>query len=340
MAGVCGFLERRQAVKLASLRRGGRDGTLVVVNRRLTRAVPVPQIADTLQQALESWDRCAAQLEAVYAKLNTEEGEGFELDSLELVSPLPRTYQWLDGSAYLSHVKRVRKARGAELPENLLTDPLMYQGGGDSLMGPCDPVCLQNEAWGLDFEAEVGVITDDVPMGVTPAEAAVHIKLLVLINDLSLRNLIPAELAKGFGFLQGKPSSALSPVAVTIDELKPDWKDNKLHLPLRTGLNGIPFGEPDAGEGMQFDFSELVSHAAHTRQLTAGTLIGSGTVSNEDVSRGCSCLVEKRLLEIIEWGEAKTPFLRVGDRLRIEMLDRQGHSVFGAIEQEVIPCPN
>ncbi|MCU7842896.1 MAG: fumarylacetoacetate hydrolase family protein [Candidatus Thiodiazotropha sp. (ex Monitilora ramsayi)] len=325
-------------MKLATLRDGGRDGTLVVVDRSLNRAMPVPQIVDTLQRAIESWDRVAPQLEAVYENLNEDEREGFQLDSRELASPLPRTYQWLDGSAYLSHVERVRKARGAELPERLLTDPLMYQGGGDTLLGPRDPICLLNEDWGLDFESEVGVITDDVPMGVTPTEAAGHIKLMVLINDLSLRNLIPSELAKGFGFLQGKPSSSLSPVAVTPNELNTEWIDNKVHLPLRTWLNGECFGEPDAGEGMQFDFAELISHAAKTRRLSAGTLVGSGTVSNEDTGRGCSCLVEKRVLEIIESGEAKTPFLSVGDRVHIEMLDREGHSIFGAIEQEVIAC--
>ena len=327
-------------MKLATLREGGRDGTLVVVDRSLNRAMPVPQIVDTLQHAIESWDRVAPQLEAAYENLNEDEREGFQLDSHELASPLPRTYQWLDGSAYLSHVERVRKARGAELPERLLTDPLMYQGGGDTLLGPRDPICLLNGDWGLDFESEIGVITDDVPMGVTPTEAAGHIKLLVLINDLSLRNLIPSELAKGFGFLQGKPSSSLSPVAVTPNELITEWIDNKVHLPLRTWLNGECFGEPDAGEGMQFDFAELIGHAAHTRKLSAGTLVGSGTVSNADTGRGCSCLVEKRLLEIIESGEAKTPFLKVGDRVQIEMMDREGHSIFGAIEQEVIACPD
>ncbi|MEA2092934.1 MAG: fumarylacetoacetate hydrolase family protein [Pseudomonadota bacterium] len=324
-------------MKLATLREGGHDGTLVVVDREGSRAVAAS--VPTLQRALETWDRVAPRLEALYRMLNEDSGQGFMLDPARLAAPLPRTYQWLDGSAYLTHVERVRRARGAELPEQLLTDPLMYQGGGDTLLGPRDPICVADADWGPDFEAEVGVITDAVPMGVTSADAAGHIKLLVLVNDISLRNLIPAELAKGFGFLHGKPSSALSPVAVTPDELNGAWDGGKLHLPLLTHLNGQRFGDPDTGEDMQFDFPALISHAARTRRLTAGTLIGSGTVSNADTRRGCSCLVEKRVLEVIETGAAHTPFLQYGDRVRIEMLDREGHSVFGAIEQEVIPCP-
>jgi fumarylacetoacetate (FAA) hydrolase len=291
-----------------------------------------------LQQALENWETVAPQLSAVYRTLNDTPGSGFELLPDQLLAPLPRTYQWLDGSAYLSHVERVRKARGAELPEQLLTDPLMYQGGGDSLLGPREAICLGDEAWGLDFESEVGVICDDVPMGVTPVEAAGHIKLLVLINDVSLRNLIPSELAKGFGFLQGKPSSALSPFVVTPDELGDAWDGGKLHLPLLTWLNGERFGDPDAGEDMQFDFPTLLGHAARTRRLSAGTLLGSGTVSNADTARGCSCLVERRVLEIIATGEPSTPFLKYGDRIRIEMLNKKGESIFGAIEQEVVAC--
>lgn len=325
-------------MKLASIDQGGRDGTLVVVTANGQRAQAVPDIAATLQQALENWETAAPQLSAVYRALNDTPGSGFELLPDRLLAPLPRTYQWLDGSAYLSHVERVRKARGAELPEQLLSDPLMYQGGGDSLLGPRQAICLADEAWGLDFESEVGVICDDVPPGVTPAEAAGHIKLLVLINDVSLRNLIPAELAKGFGFLQGKPSSALSPFAVTPDELGNAWDGKKLHLPLLTWLNGERFGDPDAGEDMQFDFPTLLSHAARTRRLSAGTLLGSGTVSNADTARGCSCLVERRVLEIIATGEPGTPFLKYGDRVRIEMLDKKGESIFGAIEQEVVAC--
>jgi len=325
-------------MKLASLREG-RDGVLLVVDRALDRATPVTDIAPTLQRALEDWDRVAPRLETVYVALNDGGEQGFALDSDKLAAPLPRTYQWLDGSAYLTHVERVRKARGAELPEQLLTDPLMYQGGGDTLLGPRDPICLVDDNWGLDFEAEVGVITDDVPMGVSPETAGEHIRLFVLINDISLRGLIPPELAKGFGFLQGKPSSALSPVAVTPDELEDAWDGKKVHLPLVTDLNRAFFGNPDAGEDMHFDFPTLISHAARTRSLSAGTLIGSGTVSNSDIRRGCSCLLEKRVLEAIETGKPSTPFLKSGDRVRIEMLNTKGRSIFGYIEQAVRPCP-
>ena len=325
-------------MKLASLREG-RDGVLLVVDRALGRATAVTDIAPTLQRALEDWDRVAPRLDGVYAALNDGGEQGFALDPDELAAPLPRTYQWLDGSAYLTHVERVRKARGAELPEQLLTDPLMYQGGGDTLLGPRDPMCLVDDNWGLDFEAEVGVITDDVPLGVSPEIAGKRIRLLVLVNDISLRSLIPSELAKGFGFLQGKPSSALSPVAVTPDELEDAWDGKKIHLPLVTELNNAVFGNPDAGEDMQFDFPTLISHAARTRSLSAGTLIGSGTVSNADITRGCSCLLEKRVLEALETGKPSTPFLKSGDRLRIEMLDANGRSVFGYIEQAVRPCP-
>lgn len=326
-------------MKLASLKEGGRDGVLLVVDRDLKHAVAVSEIAPTLQQALEQWSQSQPQLEAVYEALNQGQLHGFAIDVKSLAAPLVRTYQWLDGSAYLSHVERVRKARGVELPDRLLTDPLMYQGGGDTLLGPRDPICLVDEAWGLDFESEVGVITDDVPMGVSAQAAARHIKLLVLINDISLRNLIPEELSKGFGFLHGKPSSALSPVAVTPDDLDGAWDGGRVHLPLVTYLNDEQFGYPDAGLDMQFDFPTLISHAACTRKLSAGTLIGSGTVSNADKGRGFSCLVEKRVLEIIESGKASTPFLRHGDRVRIEMFGGAGQSLFGAIEAEVIPCP-
>jgi fumarylacetoacetate (FAA) hydrolase len=324
-------------MKLASLKQGGRDGTLVVVSRDLSRAVIVDNVAAHLQGVLESWHSLAPQLADLYQALNYGKIKGFELDAAQLAAPLPRTYQWLDGSAYLPHVERVRKARGSELPEQLLTDPLMYQGGGDSLLGPRDTIPLGDESWGLDFESEIGVLTDDVPMGVSPAEAGTHIKLLVLINDVSLRELIPAELAKGFGFLQGKPSSALSPVAVTPDELGEAWDGARLNLPLLTMLNGELFGQPEAGQDMHFSFPELISHAAKTRRLSAGTLIGSGTVSNRDSRRGASCLVEKRVIEIVSKGKPETEYMKVGDRVRIEMRDRQGDSVFGAIEQEVVP---
>lgn len=325
-------------MKLASLKHGGRDGTLVVVDRKLSRAKTVPGIAHSLLTALENWNQLAPRLAETYQALNDNRELGFSLDINQLAAPLPRTFQWLDGSAYLPHVERVRRARGSELPEQLLTDPLMYQGAGDSLLGPQDPIALVDESWGLDFESEIGVLTDDVPLGVTPHEARSHIKLLVLINDVSLRELIPTELAKGFGFLHGKPSSALSPVAVTPEELGEAWDGDKLHLPLLTTLNGVRFGQPDAGRDMQFGFPKLISHAARTRVLSAGTLIGSGTVSNADTDCGCSCLVEKRVLEIINQGSAETAYLRFGDRLRIEMLNNQGESVFGAIDQRVIPC--
>lgn len=325
-------------MKLATLKAGGRDGTLVIVDRGLRWAAPVPAIARTLQGALDEWESVAAELEKVYGVLNRGEMEGFALQMEQLAAPLPRAYQWLDGSAYLSHVERVRKARGAEMPPGLWSDPLMYQGGSDHFLGPRDPICAADQAFGVDFEAEVAVITNDVPLGVTPAQARSHIKLLTLVNDISLRNLIPPELAKGFGFVQGKPASTLAPVAVTPDELGESWDGARIHLPLRTYWNGRLFGDPDAGADMQFDFPQLISHAARTRCLTAGTLIGSGTVSNADRTRGCSCIAERRVLEILDRGEAVTPFMGYGDRVRIEMRDNQGKSIFGAIEQEVRRC--
>lgn len=325
-------------MKLATLDSGSRDGTLMVVDRDLQWAVPVPQIANTLQEVLDEWASMAPKLENIYQSLNGGEIEGVALEVEQLAAPLRRAYQWLDGSAYLSHVERVRKARGAEMPPSLWTDPLMYQGGSDHFLGPQEPICVADDAFGVDFEAEVVVITDDVPLGVTPAQARSHIKLLTLVNDISLRNLIPSELAKGFGFVQGKPASALAPVVVTPDELGRAWDGAKVHLPLRTYWNGKLFGEPDAGEDMQFDFPQLISHAAKTRSLIAGTLIGSGTVSNVDWHRGYSCIVERRVMEIIEEGTAVTPFMSYGDRVRIEMQDSQGRSIFGAIEQEMRRC--
>ena len=323
-------------MKLASLKEGGRDGTLIVVSYDLANGITVPNIAPTLQFAIDNWNSVFSDLEAVYFDLNEGKLEDFPVNRNMLASPFPRAYQWLDGSAYLSHVERVRKARGAEIPENLFTDPLMYQGGSDIFMGPTDPIALQNPDWGLDFEAEVVVVTDDVPVGVAPGNAIDHIKLLMLVNDISLRNLIPKELAKGFGFLQGKPPSAFSPVAVTTDELGDAWSDGKLNLALSTHLNGKLFGSPNAGNDMQFNFPTLISHAAKTRALGAGTLIGSGTVSNNDSGNGFSCFVEKRVTEIIEAGEAKTPYLSIGDRICIEMLDHRGDSIFGSIEQKVV----
>lgn len=326
-------------MKLASLKAGGRDGTLIVVDRGLSAYRVASDIAPTLQKALDTWADTAPKLKAVYDELNRDTSKGENLSMSALASPLPRAYQWLDGSAYLSHVERVRKARGADMPSSFLVDPLMYQGGSDVFLGPWDTVTVQDESWGIDFEAEVAVITDDVPTGINAAAAGKHIKLVMLVNDVTLRNLIPAELAKGFGFLQGKPPSAFSPVAVTPDELGDAWRDNKVHLPLRVYFNDALFGDPNGGQDMQFDFGALIIHAAKTRPLGAGTIIGSGTVSNADLKRGCACLVEKRVIEVIGEGEAKTPFMRYGDRIRIEMLDGQGHSIFGAIRQTVQACP-
>ncbi|WP_043310768.1 fumarylacetoacetate hydrolase family protein [Pseudomonas sp. ML96] len=322
-------------MKLASLNLG-RDGELVVVSRDLARAVKVPQISATLQAALDDWEVKRPLLESVYQRLN--DGlidEAFFFDQADCHSPLPRAYHWADGSAYVNHVELVRKARGAEMPESFWHDPLMYQGGADSFIPPHAPIQMADEAWGIDLEAEIAVITDDVPMGATAAQAAEHIQLLLLVNDVSLRNLIPGELAKGFGFYQSKPSSSFSPVAVTPDELGEAWKDGKVQRPLLSHINGALFGQPHAGTDMTFNFPTLVAHAAKTRPLGAGTIIGSGTVSNYDRSAGSSCLAEKRMLEIIEQGEAKTPFLKFGDRVRIEMFDAAGQSIFGAIDQAV-----
>jgi fumarylacetoacetate (FAA) hydrolase len=324
-------------MKLGSLKEGGRDGTLIVVDRSLKRAVKAPDIAATFQQALDNWQETEAKLQEAYAALNNDPGlpGSFDLNETLPASPLPRAYQWVDGSAYVNHVELVRKARGAKMPENFWTDPLMYQGGSDAFVGPRDPISIESTEWGIDFESEIAVITDDVPMGISPRDAAGHIKLLMLVNDVSLRKLIPNELAKGFGFFHGKPASAFSPVAVTPDELGEAWKDEMVHLPLITRLNGQHFGTPNAGVDMTFNFSRLVSHAAKSRYLGAGTIIGSGTVSNLDRSNGSSCLAEKRMLEIIEHGEAKTPFLNFGDRVTIEMLDKDGNNIFGAIHQVV-----
>lgn len=324
-------------MKLATLKQGGRDGTLIVVSRDLSQAVRAEGIAATLQAALDEWDHLAPRLNALYDELNAGQVEDiFELDPSTLAAPLPRCYQFVDGSAYLPHVERVRKARGAEVPKTFETDPLMYQAVSDGWLGPREDIAMASTDWGIDFESEVGVITDDIPMGASPAECADHIQLLTLINDVSLRNLIPGELAKGFGFLQSKPRSALAPVVVTPNELGPDWREGKVHRPLMTWLNGELFGQPEAGEDMQFSFSELLAHAAHTRPLAAGTLLGSGTIANRDTDRGASCLAEKRMLEIIANGKPSTPFLQFGDVVRIEMFDRRNASIFGAIEQTVI----
>ena len=326
-------------MKLASIKTLDRDASLVVVNKQLTKAIAVPHIARTLQSALDNWVQIGPQLDAEYQAINAAGYAADTFDPKQVTAPLPRAFQWLDGSAYLSHVQRVRKARGAELPPALLDDPLMYQGGSDIMLGANEAIIVAEEAWGIDFEAEVGVITDDVPMGVSAEEAKSHIKLLVLINDVSLRHLIPSELSKGFGFIQGKPATAFSPVAVTPDELGDAWQDSKLNLPLQVFWNEQSFGRANAGIDMQFDFARLISHAAKTRQLSAGTIVGSGTVSNYDPQAGYSCIVEKRVVEIVDIGAAKTDFMRYGDKVKIEMCDAQGNSIFGAINQEVIPCP-
>jgi fumarylacetoacetate (FAA) hydrolase len=323
-------------LKLASLKTGGRDGTLVVVSRDLTRAVAVLDIAPTLQSVLDDWEQTAPLLQEVAEHL--EEGaiaREFPLDPAALAAPLPRAYHWVDGSAYVNHVELVRKARGARMPESFWHDPLVYQGGSDDLLGPNDDILATSEDLGIDMEAETAVITDDVPRGTRATDAGAHIKLLMLVNDVSLRNLIPGELAKGFGFYQSKPATAFSPVAVTPDELGEDFSEGKFHLPLRTTLNGVLFGEPDCGVDMTFGFHELIEHATKTRRLGAGTIIGSGTISNYDRSKGSSCLAEKRMLETIAHGKPTTPFLRFGDIVRIEMIDRDGRSIFGAIEQKV-----
>ena len=323
-------------MKLGSLKEGGRDGTLIVVSRDLTRAVLAKGIANTLQAALEDWSNLAPRLNALSESLNAGDADGvFDLDFNALAAPLPRAYEFVDGSAYLPHVERVRRARGAEVPESFYTDPLMYQATSASFHGPRDAVRVVSEDYGIDLEAEIVVITDDVPMAVTPAQAAEHIQLIGLVNDVSLRNLIPGELNKGFGFLQSKPRSALSPVFVTPDELGVAWRDNKVHLPLLTQINGEWFGAPEAGVDMQFDFSQLVAHAAKTRPLSAGTIVGSGTIANEDTSKGASCFAELRTVETLRDGKPSTPFMKFGDVVRIEMKNSDGSLIFGAIEQRI-----
>lgn len=322
-------------MKLASLK-NGRDGQLVVVSSDLENCVAVPHIALTLQSALDNWHECAARLMRVYELLNDGVAEGARIfEVTNCAAPLPRAFQWADGSAYVTHVELVRRARGAQMPASFWTDPLMYQGGSDCFIGACDPVIVETEEFGIDFEGEIAVITDDVPMAVKVERAQKHIKLLMLVNDVSLRNLIPGELAKGFGFFQSKPATAFSPVAVTPDELGEAWDGGRVHLPLYVKYNNRDFGSPNAGEDMTFDFPQLISHAAKTRSLCAGSIIGSGTVSNKDPGRGSACLAERRMLEFIETGEARTQFMRYGDRIQIEMLDLSGRSIFGAINQVV-----
>lgn len=331
-------------MKLASLK-DGRDGKLVVVSRDLTKAIDASDIASTLQAALDDWDTLSPQLAARYELLNVDQGDSFDFIQEDCESPLPRAYAWMDGSAYLNHVELVRKARGAEVPESFYSDPLMYQGGSDTFIGPRDVILAADEAYGIDMEAELAVITDDVPMGVSAQDAEDHIKLIMLVNDVSLRGLIPNELRKGFGFVQGKASSAFSPVAVTPDEFGGLWQDTTIDLPLLVDYNDAPFGKANVKTGMTFNMAQLVAHAAHTRDLCAGTIIGSGTVSNKfdggegkkivDGGVGYSCIAEIRMIEKIQTGEFKTPFMRFGDKVGIEMNDKDGHSIFGRIENRV-----
>jgi fumarylacetoacetate (FAA) hydrolase len=333
-------------MKLATLKNGTRDGRLVVVSRDLTRCTDASAAARTLQGALDDWERAEPRLQDIAFALENNAVPSERFHERHCESPLPRAYQWADGSAYVNHVELVRRARGAEMPKEFWTDPLMYQGGSDSFLGPRDPILMADEAWGIDFEAEIAAITGDVPMGVSAADATGHVRLLMLVNDVSLRNLIPAELGKGFGFFQSKPSSAFSPVAITPDELGGHWLGGKVLYPLTSILNGALFGRPNAGVDMTFAFGDLIAHAAMTRPLAAGTIIGSGTVSNKDVNdgpglpvaeggHGYACIAEQRTVETIRYGEPRTPFMRFGDVIRIEMMDGKRHSIFGAIEQTV-----
>lgn len=334
-------------MKLATLRSGTRDGRLVVVSRDLTRATSAELVAPSLQAALDDWARAGPKLADLAESLERGAVPSGRFHEREAMAPLPRAYQWADGSAYVNHVELVRKARGADMPPSFWTDPLMYQGGSDTFLGARDPIEVADEAYGIDLEGEVAVVTGDVPMGVAPADAGAHIRLVMLVNDVSLRNLIPPELAKGFGFFHAKPSTAFSPVAVTPDELGAAWKETKLHLPLKAQINGRPLGHPNAGNDMTFSFAQLIAHAAKTRKLSAGSIIGSGTVSNKEPDGsparavdkggvGYTCLAEVRTIETIVDGKPKTPFLKFGDRVRIEMADGAGRSIFGAIDQEVV----
>ena len=333
-------------MKLATLRNGSRDGRLVVVSKDLTRATDAARIAPTLQAALDDWEHIAPRLEQLAEQVEIGSVPTFRFHEHDCESPLPRAYQWADGSAYINHVELVRKARGAEVPESFYEDPLMYQGGSDAFLGPRDDIPLGDVAWGCDMEGEIAVITDDVPMGASEADAAGHIKLVMLCNDVSLRGLIPPELAKGFGFFQSKPASAFSPVAVTPDELGDAWKDSVLHGALHVNYNNEAFGIADAGVDATFSLARLVSHAAKTRRLSAGTIVGSGTVSNKgedggagkpvsEGGKGYSCIAEIRMIETIADGKPSTPFMKPGDIVRLEMLDDKGHTIFGAIEQTV-----
>jgi fumarylacetoacetate (FAA) hydrolase len=324
-------------MKLATLKIGGRDGTPVLVSRDMKRMVLATSVVSTIRDAIENWARLEADLKILANKLELGEVESMAYDPVLLASPLPRAFQWADGSAYLSHMRLVRKARGAEMPANSETDPMLYQGGSDGFLGPVDPIACVDTEWGLDFEGEIAVITDDVPLGCSREKAASHIKLIMLCNDISLRHVMRPELVKGFGFFQSKPASAFSPVCVTPDELGEAWTGGRINLPLITTYNGNEFGRVDAGKDLTFEFTDLIAHAARTRELSAGTIIGSGTVSNENHGEvGSNCLAEKRMIETIRDGEARTRFMEPGDTIRFEMFNGDGESIFGAIDQTVV----
>lgn len=323
-------------MKLGTVKNASRDGQLVVVSRDGHRFIEVPEIAPTMQAALDHWESLAPRLEECYKQLNEEQVKGHEVQLSKFAAPLPRAYEWIDGSAYINHIVLVRKARGATPPETLETDPLVYQGGSGVLLGPTDDIKLANPDWGCDFESEVCLILGDTPQGISKTDAPRYVRLIGLVNDVSLRNLIPAELAKGFGFFTSKPASAFAPFLVTPDELGESWADGRVNLPLVTHYNGELYGNPNAGPEMHFSFYDLMVHICKTRAYTAGTILGSGTVSNEDRSRGSSCLAEKRMIEKIDLGTIETPFMKAGDSIHIEMLDHQGSSIFGSIDQRVV----
>lgn len=322
-------------MKLATIKDKSRDGRLVVVSSDNKKFALADSVAPTLQHALDNWQETSAGLQKIYADLNSGKVAGEKVDTTRLAAPLPRAYEWIDGSAYINHIVLVRKARGAEPPPTLKTDPLVYQGGSGVLIGANDPIMIKNTDWGLDFESEVCVVLGDTPQGTKKEDAAKYIRLIMLANDVSLRNLVPGELEKGFGFFCSKPATGFSPFAVTPDELGPAWKEGRVHLPLLTILNGKKFGDPNAGPEMFFSFFELIEHICKTRAYTAGTILGSGTVSNEDRSRGSSCLAEVRMIEKIDEGASRTPFMKPGDRVEIEMFDAKNHSIFGKIDQQV-----
>ncbi len=323
-------------MKLATLRDGTRDGTLIVVTPDGTRYARATSVAATLQAALDDWDEAEPKLRKLAAELSAGPESGEPLNVSELMAPIPRAFEWVDGSAYINHIVLVRKARGAEPPATLQTDPLVYQGGSGVLLGPTEDIELPNPEWGLDYEAEIAVVLGDTPRGVKAGQASQHIKLLMLVNDVTFRGLIPPELAKGFGFFNSKPATAFSPFAITPDELGDAFKDGRVHLRLRSTYNGELIGDPEAGPEMHFSFNQLIEHITKTRAFTAGTILGSGTVSNEDRERGISCFAERRMIETIESGAPVTPFMKEGDRIEIEMLDADGRSLFGKIDQRVV----